>query len=323
MPPSNSWPDCQTWLHNTNKLFNFIKRSTNGSNPTIHSLLVAQLAEHLKGRLNFKHVATHDEAYKLYCACIEFINSQILTGAKAPFVLDSLEAFTHEMHAFCAHAAASKNRKRKASKVSVDSSDEEEVQIVNNTNDDLEMQDARSLSTSVHAPKSGSTNDPVQKVHFTKNNAADKKEKDKNVPNKSLDVTSTASEAKPTSSASKKSKVSSSVVDCRQETTDEQALRALAFESIAKKSALIPFLDLEKASSKVLLSVSNFLHAELSSLEHNIHFYIGQYQVSAKSLEEVNRIRLSKVAIQDEQMGEAQPVCSLIEVGTVPAPVDT
>uniref|UniRef100_A0A0W0F624 Uncharacterized protein n=1 Tax=Moniliophthora roreri TaxID=221103 RepID=A0A0W0F624_MONRR len=29
---------------------------------------------------------------------------------------------------------------RKASKVSVDSSDEEEVQIVNNTNDDLEVQ---------------------------------------------------------------------------------------------------------------------------------------------------------------------------------------
>uniref|UniRef100_A0A0W0FAW9 Uncharacterized protein n=1 Tax=Moniliophthora roreri TaxID=221103 RepID=A0A0W0FAW9_MONRR len=169
------------------------------------------------------------------------------------------------------------------------------------------MQNARSLSTSVHAPKSSSTNDPAQKVHFTKNNV----------------VTSTASEAKPTSSASKKSKVSLSVVDCRQETTDEQALCALAFESIAKKSALIPFLDLEKASSEVLLSVSNFLRAELSSLEHNIHFYIGQYQVSAKSLEEVNHIRLSKVAIQDEQMGEAQPVHSLIEVGTVPAPVDT
>uniref|UniRef100_A0A0W0FUG5 Uncharacterized protein n=1 Tax=Moniliophthora roreri TaxID=221103 RepID=A0A0W0FUG5_MONRR len=227
------------------------------------------------------------------------------------------------MHAFCAHTAASKNRKCKASKVSVNSSDEEEVQIVNNTNDDLEMQDARSLSSSAHTPKSGSTNNPVQKVRFTKNNAADKKEKDKNVPNKSLDVTSTASEAKPTSSASKKSKVSSSVVDCHQETTDEQALCALAFESIAKKSALIPFLDLEKASSKVLLSVSNFLRAELSSLEHNIYFYIGQYQVSAKSLEEVNRICLSKVAIQDEQMGEAQPVRSLIKVGTVSAPVDT
>ncbi|ESK85049.1 hypothetical protein Moror_15702 [Moniliophthora roreri MCA 2997] len=105
--------------------------------------------------------------------------------------------------------------------------------------------------------------------------------------------------------------------------SDEQVLHALAFESIAKKSALIPSLDLEKASSEVLLSVPNFLCAELSSLEHNIHFYIGQYQVSSKSLEEVNCICLSKVAIQDEQMGKAQPVYSTIEVGTVPAPVDT
>ncbi|ESK80990.1 hypothetical protein Moror_7621, partial [Moniliophthora roreri MCA 2997] len=134
---------------------------------------------------------------------------------------------------------------------------------------------------------------------------------------------STAPEAKPTTSASKKSKVSSSVVDCHQETTDKQALYALTFESIAKKSALILFLNLEKASSEVLLSVANFLHAELSSLEHNVHFYIGQYQVSSKSLEEVNCICLSKVAIQDEQMGKAQPICSTIKVGTVPAPVNT
>uniref|UniRef100_A0A0W0ETS7 Uncharacterized protein n=1 Tax=Moniliophthora roreri TaxID=221103 RepID=A0A0W0ETS7_MONRR len=206
--------------------------------------------------------------------------------------------------------------KCKASKASVYSSDEKEVQIVNSMNDNLEMQDTRSLSTSVHTPKSGSTNDSAQKVHFSKNNAADKKEKDKK-------VTPTAAEAKPTTSASKKSKVSLSVVDCRQETTDKQALRALAFESIAKALVLILFLDLEKASSEVLLSVTNFLHAELSSLEHNIHFYIGQYQVSSKSLEEVNHIRLPKVAIQDEQMGETQPVHSTVEVGTVSAPVDT
>ncbi|ESK81249.1 hypothetical protein Moror_11261 [Moniliophthora roreri MCA 2997] len=282
MPPSNSWPDRQTWVHNTTELFNFIKCSTNSSNPTIRSLLVTQLADHLKGRLNFKHVAADDEAYKLYCACIEFINTQILTG------------------------------KRKALKVSVDSSDEEEVQIINNTNDDLEMQDTRFLSFSVHAPKSGSMNDPVQKM--------DKKEKDKKVSSKSLDVTPTASEAKPTSSASKKSKVSYVNILF---SLDEQALHALTFELITKKSALILFLDLEKASSEVLLSVSNFLHAELSSLEHNIHFYIGQYQVSAKSLEEVNCVCLSKVAIQDKQMGEAQPIRSCIEVGTVPAPVNT
>uniref|UniRef100_A0A0W0F4U5 Uncharacterized protein n=1 Tax=Moniliophthora roreri TaxID=221103 RepID=A0A0W0F4U5_MONRR len=196
------------------------------------------------------------------------------------------------------------------------------------------MQDARSLSTSVHAPKSGSTNDLVQKVHFSKNTAicppillshslspissffkADKK-KNKKVPSKSLNATSTAPEAKLTTSASKKNVNIISHLD-------EQALYALAFESIAKKSALIPFLDLEKASSKVLLSVTNFLCAELSSLEHNIHFYIGQYQVSSKSLEEVNCICLSKVAIQDEQIGKAQPIHSTIEVETVPAPVDT
>uniref|UniRef100_A0A0W0FEQ9 Uncharacterized protein n=1 Tax=Moniliophthora roreri TaxID=221103 RepID=A0A0W0FEQ9_MONRR len=126
----------------------------------------------------------------------------------------------------------------------------------------LEMQDARSLSTSVHTPKSGSTNDPAQKVCFSKNNAVDKKEKDKKVPSKSLNVTPTAPEAKLTTSASKK--------------------------------------------------IANFLCAELSSLEHNI-----------KSLEEVNHICLSKVAIQDEQMGKAQPVHSTIEVETVPALVNT
>uniref|UniRef100_A0A0W0F3D8 Uncharacterized protein n=1 Tax=Moniliophthora roreri TaxID=221103 RepID=A0A0W0F3D8_MONRR len=75
----------------------------------------------------------------------------------------------------------------KASKASVDSSDEEE-QIVNNTNDNLEMQNARSLSSSVHAPKSGFMNNPAQKVHFSKNNAVNKKEKNKKVLSKSLDV---------------------------------------------------------------------------------------------------------------------------------------
>uniref|UniRef100_A0A0W0FB09 Uncharacterized protein n=1 Tax=Moniliophthora roreri TaxID=221103 RepID=A0A0W0FB09_MONRR len=83
MPPSSSWPDCQTWLHNTNELFDFIKHSANGSNPTIRSLLVAQLVEHLKGQLNFKHVAAHEEAYKLYCACVEFLDwcqSSICSG---------------------------------------------------------------------------------------------------------------------------------------------------------------------------------------------------------------------------------------------------
>ncbi|ESK83610.1 hypothetical protein Moror_12049 [Moniliophthora roreri MCA 2997] len=309
MPPSNPWPDCQTWFHNTTKLFDFIKHSVHGSNPNIHSLLVAQLADHLKGRLNFKHVAADEEAYKLYCACVKFINTQIFTGAKAPFVLDSLKAFTHEMHAFCSHESIKPQRY-------LDSSDEEEVQIVNITNDNLEMQDARSLSTSVHTPKSGSTNEPAQKVCFSKNNAVDKKEKDKKVLSKSLDVTTTAPETKSTTSASKKNINIISKLD-------EQALHALTFESIAKKSALIPFLDLEKASSEVLLSVTNFLHAELSSLEHNIHFYIGQYQVSSKSLEEVNCICLFKVAIQDEQIGEAQPICATIEVGTVSALVDT
>uniref|UniRef100_A0A0W0FEV6 Uncharacterized protein n=1 Tax=Moniliophthora roreri TaxID=221103 RepID=A0A0W0FEV6_MONRR len=190
-------------------------------------------------------------------------------------------------------------------------------------NDDLEMQDARSLSTSVHTSKSGSMNDPAQKVCFSKNNAVDKKEKDKKVLSKSLDVTATAPETKLTTSASKMSKVSLSVMLIFSLEPDEQALHALAFESIAKKLVLILFLDLEKASSEVLLSVTNFLHAELSSLEHNIHFYIGQYQVSSKSLKEANHIHLSKVSIQDEQMGEAQPVRSTIEVGTVSAPVNT
>jgi hypothetical protein len=67
-------------------------------------------------------------------------------------------------------------------------------------------------------------------------------------------------------------------------------------------------MELEKMSPDVLLSVSNFLRHEMSTLEHNIHFFASQYQLTQKQFEEASRIRLSKLELEDKPMADAETV---------------
>lgn len=100
---------------------------------------------------------------------------------------------------------------------------------------------------------------------------------------------------------------------------EERSLRVAGYDSIVKQSALIPFMDLEKMSSDVLQSVTNFLRTELSTLEHNIHFWIAQYQLTHKKFEEANRIRLSKLDLQDKPMAEPESTSSVPEAQAGPS----
>jgi len=61
-------------------------------------------------------------------------------------------------------------------------------------------------------------------------------------------------------------------------------------------------------SPDVLLSVSNFLRHEMSTLEHNTHFFASQYRLTRKQFEEANRIRLSKLELEDHPMVSAEAV---------------
>ena len=71
---------------------------------------------------------------------------------------------------------------------------------------------------------------------------------------------------------------------------EEAALRTSGYQSLLKETVMVPFLELEKMPLHVLKAVSNYLRTEVATLEHNIHFMLGQYHFSYKKLEEANRI---------------------------------
>ncbi|ESK81769.1 hypothetical protein Moror_16725, partial [Moniliophthora roreri MCA 2997] len=81
-------------------------------------------------------------------------------------------------------------------------------------------------------------------------------------------------------------------------------------DSIIRHTALVPFMDLEKMSTDVLLSVSNFLPLEMSTLEHNVHFFSSQYELTYKQFKEASQIRLSKLELADKLMADAEVVPS-------------
>jgi membrane-bound lytic murein transglycosylase B len=70
---------------------------------------------------------------------------------------------------------------------------------------------------------------------------------------------------------------------------------------------MIPFLQLETLPPDALLSIANYLRAEVATLEHNIQFMLGQYKLSYSKLEEANRVRLAKLGLENTPMAEDQP----------------
>lgn len=101
---------------------------------------------------------------------------------------------------------------------------------------------------------------------------------------------------------------------------EEAALRTSGYQSLLKETVMVPFLELEKMPLHVLKAVSNYLRTEVATLEHNIHFMLGQYHFSYKKLEEANRIRLSKLALEGAAMDDDKPADPTAEATTGGSP---
>ena len=79
---------------------------------------------------------------------------------------------------------------------------------------------------------------------------------------------------------------------------------------------MIPFLQLETLQPNALLSIANYLRAEVATLEHNIQYMLGQYKLAYSKLEEANRVHLAKLGLENTPMAEDQSADS-----TTAAPV--
>jgi hypothetical protein len=79
----------------------------------------------------------------------------------------------------------------------------------------------------------------------------------------------------------------------------ERDVRKSAHDSVLRAISVLPFFDLHKLTSDNLLSVSNYLRNELTSLQHSILHLHGQYETTNRQLEETNRLRLSKLSVTD------------------------
>uniref|UniRef100_A0A0W0FYR5 Uncharacterized protein n=1 Tax=Moniliophthora roreri TaxID=221103 RepID=A0A0W0FYR5_MONRR len=112
-----------------------------------------------------------------------------------------------------------------------------------------------------------------------------------------------------------------SIADLHEESPEECDLWVAGTDSTIRHTALVPFIDLEKMSTDVLLSVSNFLQHEMSTLEHNVHFFSSQYKLTRKQFEEASRIQLSKLEPADKPMADVEVVPSPQE--TVAGPSNT
>jgi len=61
----------------------------------------------------------------------------------------------------------------------------------------------------------------------------------------------------------------------------------------------LPFFDLSKLTPDNLLGISNFLKNEAVNYHHSILHLFRQYEATYAQLENVNRIRMAKVALTD------------------------
>ncbi|KAK1216001.1 hypothetical protein PQX77_021379 [Marasmius sp. AFHP31] len=104
--------------------------------------------------------------------------------------------------------------------------------------------------------------------------------------------------------AFKKARFEPNFSNLQNKTAEEVQERLSEAQQVARFTALVPFLNLETLESPTYLSIANFLKSELNTLAHATRYYGGQYTFVQKQLEEVNRIHLSKLGLNNAGTAE-------------------
>uniref|UniRef100_A0A0W0ETT2 Uncharacterized protein n=1 Tax=Moniliophthora roreri TaxID=221103 RepID=A0A0W0ETT2_MONRR len=286
---SSEWTDCPGWLTDTHTIYDHCRESAVKPLLCLRQAATTQMCEQLGSKhkpLNFRHVAHSDEAYTLYSKAIDLIKKLIkLPGVKEPFQLSAITHFLVEMDTvWAANKACGSCRSKKSSKVVEDGSDNDEVVMANAQ---------KGLTASMHAPKPG-TSDTVKSLCFTKEKKTPKEKKDHLITSSSINAE--------LSKGSKHPRLEHPIADLHEESPEEHNLQVAGADSVLRHTALVPFMDLEKMLTDVLLSVSNFLRHEMSTLEHNIHFFSSQYELTCKQFKEASWIRLSQLELADAEV---------------------
>ncbi|ESK93410.1 hypothetical protein Moror_1760 [Moniliophthora roreri MCA 2997] len=301
---SSEWTDRPGWLTDTHAIYDHCRESAVKPLLCIRQAAATQMCKQLCKPLNFRHVTRSDEAYTLYSKAVNLIKELIkLPGVKEPFQLSAITHFLVKMDTvWAADKARGSCRSKKSSKVVKDGSDDNEVVVLTVPSKDTKMADAqKGLNASMHAPKPG-TSDAVKSLHFTKEKKMPKEKKDHLIMSSSINAE--------LSKGSKRPRLERPIADLREESLEERNLQVAGADSVIRHTALVPFMDLEKMSTDVLLSVSNFLHHEMSTLKHNIHFFSSQYKLTRKQFKEASWIWLSKLELADKPMADVEVVSS-------------
>uniref|UniRef100_A0A0W0F8A7 Uncharacterized protein n=1 Tax=Moniliophthora roreri TaxID=221103 RepID=A0A0W0F8A7_MONRR len=315
---SSEWTDHPGWLTNMHTIYDHCRESAVKPLLCLRQAAATQMCKQLGSKrkpLNFRHVAHSDEAYTLYSKAIDLIKELVkLPGVKEPFQLSAITHFLVEMDAVrAANKAHGSHRSKKSSKVVKDGSDDNEVVVLTVPSEDTEMADAqKGLNASMHASKPATT-DAVKSLCFTKEKKMPKEKKDRLITSSSINAE--------LGKVSKCPCLERPIADLREESPEEHNLWVTGTDSIIRHTALVPFMDLEKMSTDVLLLVSNFLWHEMSTLKHNVHFFSSQYELTHKQFEEASWIQLSKLELADKLMADAEVVPSPQE--TVAGPSNT
>jgi hypothetical protein len=85
-------------------------------------------------------------------------------------------------------------------------------------------------------------------------------------------------------------------------TEQERALAADPAE-IFQDVNLLPFVNFEEVTPEVLNAIKNFLANEVMSVRHQIQFLYQHYQSLHTSSQEVNRVALSRMQMDDVENG--------------------
>ncbi|KAF9254137.1 hypothetical protein L218DRAFT_1010042 [Marasmius fiardii PR-910] len=101
------------------------------------------------------------------------------------------------------------------------------------------------------------------------------------------------------SGAVKKVRIETAISNLQEESAVEATQCLLDSQQISRLTSLVPFFPLESLEGSHLISISNFLRSELSTLSHAVKYYSKQYEFMHNQLKEVNHTQLSKMAISD------------------------
>uniref|UniRef100_A0A0W0ETV5 Uncharacterized protein n=1 Tax=Moniliophthora roreri TaxID=221103 RepID=A0A0W0ETV5_MONRR len=304
---SSEWTDHPGWLTDTHAIYDHCRESAVKPLLCLRQAAATQMCEQLGSKckpLNFRHVAHSDEAYTLYSKAVDLIKELVkLPGVKEPFQLSAITHFLVEMDTVrAANKACGSHKSKKSSKVVEDGSDDDEVVVLTVPSEDTEMANAqKGLNASMHTPKPATT-DAIKSLHFTKEKKMPKEKKDCLITSSSINAE--------LSKVSKHPHLEHPIADLCEESPEEHNLQVAGADSVIRHTALVPFMDLEKMSTDVLLSVSNFLRHKMSTLKHNVPFFSSQYELTRKQFEEASWIRLSKLELVDKPMADAEVVPS-------------